>query len=420
MSDKFDFYNRPMQEFGTQTLMSDFIKNLLANTPLPICKTVRIGDTLIKDNVYIYNHNLIMCTKNGVLGAEDIDPLYPKTNLYPSQDLFPSDGISGAKYEIISRYEFGKHYNNITHTHFSQFEYYSPSDHYWLGVYLRCIRDIYGVNYLPFYNCFNTQNPANINEYYTTNKYLYVTPIEFNTVYTMSYELDNSVKIRPILYSTYPITELPNNKESNKAFGEFAILSKPKNLSGRHYSNYYKFSYNTNNLELHKLEQYLYLLIQSDEPIQSLSIVEGNYHNTNYVVTGTTDDAELMNDESLQQNPTLYSPPDQKVFEATSKLRLLNSENRKNHYAFSNRLVEGLLHHTINCQDEIPQDIGRVQEKLKLKVDNIWTTQIQQSAFSDYMATQVNQEGYYNYLDINGNIDKDIEYYLFGNNISAK
>lgn len=419
MPDNFNFYNRPMQEFGTQTLMSDFIKNLLAHTPLPICKTVRIGDVLIKNNTYIYQHNFIFCTKSGILDADELDPLYPSENLYPSEDLFPSDGISKADYKILSRYEFGKHYNNLTHTHFSKYEYYNSEDHYWLGVYLRCIRDIYGVNYLPFYNCFNTANPSNISEYYNTSKYLYVTPIEFNTVYTMSYELENSIKVRPILYSQYPINELPNNTNSRLAFQEWGNLSKSKNLSGRHYSNYYKFSYNTQNLDLHKLEQYLYLLIQSDEPIQSLSIIEGNYHNTNYVVTGNSGDEKLMNNPELNNNPTIYSPPDQKIFDAISKLKLLDSQDRNNHYAFSNRLVEGLLHHTINCQDEISSDIGRVQDKLGFNIDNIWNTQIQQTAFQNYMATQPIQEGYYNYFDINGNIDKDVEYYLFGNNIST-
>ncbi len=62
-----DFYNRPMQEFGTQTLASGYIQNLIASTPLPICDTVRRGDFVVKGISYIYNFNLIEVTKTGFL-----------------------------------------------------------------------------------------------------------------------------------------------------------------------------------------------------------------------------------------------------------------------------------------------------------------------------------------------------------------
>lgn len=36
------------------------------------------------------------------------------------------------------------------------------------------------------------------------------------------------------------------------------------------------------------------------------------------------------------------------------------------------------------------------------------------------MGSEKQYSDLYNYLDITGNIDKDVEYYLFGNDISAK
>ena len=56
-----------------------------------------------------------------------------------------------------------------------------------------------------------------------------------------------------------------------------------------------------------------------------------------------------------------------------------------------------------------------------MNIDGIWRNDIQVNAFKAYtspMTRALNPQ--FNYNDINGNIDKDIEYYLFGNNISAE
>lgn len=80
-----------------------------------------------------------------------------------------------------------------------------------------------------------------------------------------------------------------------------------------------------------------------------------------------------------------------------------------------------MLHHTINSQDDIYWDIARVQKKLGITPDGIWSGAIQERAFKGYTSAQ-NQilNPQFNQYDINGNIDKDVEYWLFGNNISSK
>lgn len=55
------------QQFYTKTIQSDFIKSLLYNTPLPICNCASLGDYLIKGHSYIFNRQIIRCTKNGYL-----------------------------------------------------------------------------------------------------------------------------------------------------------------------------------------------------------------------------------------------------------------------------------------------------------------------------------------------------------------
>ena len=104
MPNTFNFYNRPMQQFGQQTLISCFIQNLLSSVELPLCETVSKGDFVIEGNLYIYDFDLIKCTKTGYIGIESVDPLYPNNELYPAEDLFPSDGFQGAEIEYIHRY----------------------------------------------------------------------------------------------------------------------------------------------------------------------------------------------------------------------------------------------------------------------------------------------------------------------------
>ena len=186
-------------------------------------------------------------------------------------------------------------------------------------------------------------------------------------------------------------------------------ISLATTMNGRHYDNYIYIEYSNNDVGLQKLEKYLYLLISTSEPIQSLAVIEGHFNNTNKITVGSID-------ERNKQTDTF----DVGTFNLFSKLKLLSADDndRKAHYAFSNRLVEGLLHHTINSQDEIQYDIGRVQAKLNMPVNNIWHNKIKSTAFSQYMGTlgQTNENVYF---DISGNIDKEIEYYLFGNNIST-
>ena len=54
-----------MSEYYTNTIESKLIKNLLSNTPLPICDTVREGDYILSPFIYINRCNIFKCTKSG-------------------------------------------------------------------------------------------------------------------------------------------------------------------------------------------------------------------------------------------------------------------------------------------------------------------------------------------------------------------
>ena len=140
-----------MQSFFTDTIESKFVKSLLYNTPLPLIPTVREGSYIVKDSLYIYNAYIIKCTMSGVVEGEY---LTAGDDTLASNDLLVGYGGGVAKYDIVKPYTFGEA-SDITERFLSKYGYYDTDTHTFLGKYLRCIRDIYGVDLMPFYNCFN-------------------------------------------------------------------------------------------------------------------------------------------------------------------------------------------------------------------------------------------------------------------------
>ena len=54
-----------MIQFNKVSTTSNFIKQLLNNTYLPVIRTVRPGDYIIKGRLYILKCTLLRCTKSG-------------------------------------------------------------------------------------------------------------------------------------------------------------------------------------------------------------------------------------------------------------------------------------------------------------------------------------------------------------------
>ena len=86
-----------MQEFNKVTTQSNFIKNLLHSTYLPLIRTVREDDYIIKDRIYVHKCKVIKCTNSGYIPHKD-------SNLDLSQK--PKNDI--AEYEILSEYYSGE------------------------------------------------------------------------------------------------------------------------------------------------------------------------------------------------------------------------------------------------------------------------------------------------------------------------
>lgn len=208
------------QRFFTSTAQTRLIKNIIANTPLPIYDTVQPGDYIIKNCKYIYNISLIRCIKSGTL--------------------------EGSGEFVTLDYSFYWGANKLNHTEKLKDAtgFYDSKVHEWLGRYLRAYRDMKGINLMPFYNCFSgvytsrfTLLPTNFTNNYIdesqhistvvgtkisvyesiqsydvytqgtedfNNKYVeqsaYKTlqiPIKLNRTYTIAVDCDSTVRIAP-------------------------------------------------------------------------------------------------------------------------------------------------------------------------------------------------------------------------------
>lgn len=369
-------------KFFVNTIESKFIKSLVSNSPLPVFNTVRDGDLVLKDRIYVYKDSVIQCTKTGVMSPNNTD----------------------ASYKILSGYAFGEEYFGVTSKYFPSSTYYDKDTHKELGRYLRCYRDIKGVNLMPFYNCFNYTVFADIHikdgiiKYESSKDYKVLgVPIKFNKTYTIAIECSSGVKIYPIIYGKCGIV----NDYDGKPYNEYdALSSQFKSINVSRFNT--PFTYKVDMLEdmvgydlLLNAEKDLYIAIQlpaSNE--SSIVVLEGDYTESNY--------AEYVYDVSMLKD--LSDSQEDKLFTSKPSLLMLNDGVT---YAFSNRLIEYLLLNVIDKSEIIDNNIVYVHKLLGMTEDNktlmgVWNAKTRARIYDLY-------KNVYGVYDMSGYVDKDVE-----------
>lgn len=191
-----------MQEFNKVTTTSNFIKELLNTTYLPTVRTVLPGDFVIEDRVYILHCSIIRCTESGYLLP------------YSGSTLSPV-----AKFITIGEYHFGEKNDRLCHNFQSNNEGYDSLTHEILGKYLRSLRDMYGLNLMPLYNCFSNNSFPNHHVLQdriakTSRDYqtkLYKVPIRFNTDYTICIDNLDATTIAPAFIRNNNLVKMGKN-----------------------------------------------------------------------------------------------------------------------------------------------------------------------------------------------------------------
>ena len=197
-----------LQEFNKVTTTSNFIKNLLISTYLPLIRTVRDFDFIIKDRLYVYKCEIIKCTKSGYLvtGFKNVK----------------FDG-ERATYRVITEYYFGEKNDKLCTNYVSNSEGYDSITHERLGKYLRSLRDMYDLNLMPLYNCFSNQilqahHISNNSVEKTIAEYntkIYKVPIRFNTDYTICMDNLGMTTFAPAFIKNNNLILLNNTRFGN-------------------------------------------------------------------------------------------------------------------------------------------------------------------------------------------------------------
>lgn len=375
------------QEFNTDTIESRFIKNLIYNTPIPIFKTIREGDWMTNTCSYIYKRDLMRCTKSGV---------------------FLGTGGDAADYDINEDYVFGNYYPKFTQRYTSHNNYYDYETHEMLGNYLRCYRDIYGIDLMPFYNCFSghytdafyLSNGKVINGANSLYK-VALFPIRFNTEYTICIDCSDVLTITPLILSNE--TPIVTVYEGTLRDLSRYIVDQSVTVGNSSFKVPFKYSVNISTLAeqipLQRNEKHLYLAIQLPSTNDSsILVLEGDYTNlaTNKVV-----DMTYINQLDEKIINELYLSP--------LSLMYLNDGNN---YAFSDRLIEYLLLNVVTSEETIENNITLFKTGSynfgQLSFPGIWVDSIRYNAYN-YYKNNYQKDLRLRFIDINGFIDKDVE-----------
>ena len=370
----------------------------------------------------------------------------------------------------IPNYVFNKKIPNVTKNFKINSNNYDAYTHEYLGEYLRFYRDYTKVNLMPLYNCFSNNLCAKLSykiyedpktklkplaSFNTNDKNykIYYFPIKLDSDYTIAIDSASNVELCCGIYSKYQINDInisvpantgvPANTEitppnylikstDTAASVDIYTLDLPKLTYEKHnFMNFHQpIIYNrlqTSNIQndtiikiLKKYEDNLKLFIKMDINSEtSITVLEGNY--LNYNDTSIENIYEEGTNKVIAfkkiQNKTIFN------FDKLDKLETIDLPfitnldllkfNTGTSYPFADRLIEYLTDNAITSQDELKDNIKRVQtvmedNQIEFIYDGIWEDKIKYYIY-DNMQKDENNMFKANH-DILGYIDKDSEY----------
>lgn len=337
----------------------------------------------------------------------------------PYYGIIRSDekNVEVGRYSILRSYEWGKLYNKYTHNFISSSNYYDIELHNYFGNYLRALRDVKGIDLMPYYNIYSGDYISNyritdngLEEYYNNTYKLLRVPIKYNKKYTIAIDCPSQVLMCPALFSK----NIPLVIKAGAGSGIDVDMTERLNTYGSYVRSFDSLSFTSpvvfsvDNTSLtstyrdldcayfYQYERDLVLLIQL--PVSndsSIVILEGDYTDT--------ESSKVVNDPDLWQ---LHEVELNRVF--CSNLSLLQFSTKEN-YVYSDRMVEYLLWNVVNPHDPIDGNIAHVEELAPNLVPSSYTAGI----WSNYVRSKLYKFSVTNpnskVLDLNGFVDKDTE-----------
>lgn len=326
--------------------------------------------------------------------------------------------VNKAEYLSLFPYEYGKVYNKLTQNYTSNSAYYDYNTHQYFGKFLRCLRDVKGIDLMPYYNLYSDNYLSNyritlkgFEEYYNNTFKILKVPIKFNKTYTICIDCSSSVFICPALFTHN--MPLVIRQDSGREINMTERLNSYNDYIKEYSSLGFKspITYRVDNTALtsrfgevdcayfHQYERNLYLLIQL--PIYNKStvcILEGDFTETQGNQIINPSESYKLHDYELN-----------KVF--CSNLSLMQFSTKDN-YVYSDRIVEYMLWNVITSHESI---VGNVEYTQDL-IPNIYSTKNKYGIWNNQLRSRIFDFSINNKktkrLDLNGFVDKDTEQLL--------
>lgn len=418
------------QKFGTDTLKSKFVKCLLWDTYVPIVGIWKPGRALIEGFNYITYDKYIVKAEKDFDGNSD----------------GPQSAFNSEYFKIIEPYIEGQFYRGITSNLESNSFIYDSDTHYYLGQYLRLIRDLHDLDLMPFYNCWDGTTSDRIrivDDISSGDKFIqdntlvdgyttYIVPIKFNQTYTIYFNSNIPFKVRPGYYDRLHLWDVlsGNNSTSVKSttyrrcsFNNPVTFSLLEHGNGIIQGSTSRFQ-----------EDYLVLVLQLPTSLNSnLVVLEGDYKNIKLNNLSETNKLSpkyisISNPDPNSMNKIITEQMLNDIMKPVSSLTTVLTNKA---YAFNDRLLEYLLYAPIIDKDRIKNNILNIQRYVSSnKIKNIISKESNGDKFSDVLWKSDKKDIWdptlryyiYNlvtnyckspvYLDINGFVDKDSEFII--------
>lgn len=394
-----------MLKFNSRNIISGYIKQLLYNFNLPICRVFEseeecknfLDSSATTSSSPIFKDNYIAIIRK-----------YKE-----NRDYFVTIDSQTPEIKPLYIYRYNHFYPNLTKKLRLENDTYDSYTHTYLGNYLRFIRDYFDINLMSLYNCYN--NETIIQDNY---KYLLI-PIKYGATYTIFTEKNN---IKYLVTnevvdtkSTVNPTNLSSASKINNSYCLSINIDKAPvmNIDQDSVTQISKFG------NLFK-EENLKLIIQTNiEDESPIVVLEGDYTNykpyfTNYQLNYEKVSQDLKADYRWQEK---YA----EIFKdniGTYNFQLVNQLKRdNNNYPIADRLIEYLLGNVITELDPISKNIIDAKKKLAYRYLGYNQAQIKNTdasfnimdRFKLLDAVSSNKYSKINDQDLLGYVDKDIE-----------
>ena len=340
-----------MATYSNNTVETKLIKNILQSTYIPSVSIWKPGMEVVAGMNYISKDYVLKANVSG-------NPNDVFDTVLTSESL-----VSQPYFDILSSYIKGKFFKGITSNFISNTSVYDAMTHYRLGKYLRYLRDIYDIDLMSLYNCWDGSHSDRVRiisngssiKVINNNKIrdgldTLLIPIELGKDYYIYVNTDTEVKICSIFYNG-------DQQISNTPICNYKLYSESRSSNPIYYST--KSIKDLNGASLRKdmgtFGEYLTLVIQLNETVaKKVVVLEADTTGRSIKLDGDLTAKELdysqkeLFDHALIKNYCV------------SPSSLINHSGQAKPYADS--LIQYLIDFAITSDEEIDKNISKMQE----------------------------------------------------------